>query len=52
MSDEKDNWGRADKLEAWFREGGALVIGYDMFRNLTNETNKKFKSKQRKTFAQ
>ena len=52
MSGEKDNWGRADRLQAWFREGGVLIIGYDMFRNLTNEKNKKFKSKQRNIFNQ
>ena len=50
MIGEKDNWGRADRLGAWFREGGVLIIGYDMFRNLTNETNKKFKKKQREMF--
>ncbi len=52
MSGEKDNWSRADKLNAWFREGGVLIIGYDMFRNLTNEKNKKFKAKQRNIFNQ
>ena len=51
MSKEKDNRGRADKLENWFDEGGVLLIGYDMFRNLTNATNKKFKPKMRETFA-
>lgn len=50
MSSDKDNWARADKMKAWFREGGVLIIGYDLFRNLTNEKNKKFKSKQRKIF--
>ena len=51
MSKEKDNRGRADKLENWFEEGGVLLIGYDMFRNLTNSANKKFKPKLRETFA-
>ncbi len=50
MSSDKDNWARADKMQAWFREGGVLIIGYDLFRNLTNEKNKKYKSKQRKIF--
>merc|ERR1719317_99377 len=50
MSGEKDNWGRADKINQWFREGGVLIIGYEMFRNLVNEGNKKFKKKQRETF--
>ena len=47
MSGEKDNWGRADKINQWFREGGVLIIGYEMFRNLVNEGNKKFKKKQK-----
>jgi transcriptional regulator ATRX len=50
MTTDKDNWARADKLQQWFREGGVLIIGYDLFRNLTNEANKKFKSKHRKIF--
>jgi len=50
MSAEKDNWGRADRLNQWFREGGVLIIGYEMFRNLVNEKNNKFKKKQRETF--
>jgi len=51
MSNEKDNHGRADKLECWFKEGGVLLIGYDMFRNLTNDANKKVKPKMRATFT-
>ena len=50
MSKEKDNWGRADRLQQWFREGGVLIIGYEMFRNLVNEKNGKFKKKQREIF--
>jgi len=50
MSDAKSNWGRVDKLNQWFREGGVLIIGYDMFRNLTNEKNQKFKKKQKDCF--
>merc|ERR1719336_3518526 len=50
MSSEKDNWGRADRLNQWFREGGVLIIGYEMFRNLVNEKNSKFKKKQREIF--
>jgi len=47
MSQEKDNWGRAERLSQWFRDGGVLIIGYEMFRNLVNEKNNKFKKKQR-----
>ena len=50
MSKEKDNWGRADRLQQWFREGGVLIIGYEMFRNLVNEKNGKFKKRQREIF--
>jgi len=50
MSQEKDNWGRADKLSQWFRDGGVLIIGYEMFRNLVNEKNNKFKKKQKETY--
>ena len=50
MSREKDNWGRADRLQQWYREGGVLIIGYEMFRNLVNEKNGKFKKKQREIF--
>ena len=37
MSDEKDNWGRADRLNEWVR-------------NLTNEVGKKFKKKQKEIY--
>ncbi len=50
MSGEKDNWGRADRLGQWRREGGVMIMGYDMFRNLTNEQTKKFKKKQKEVF--
>ena len=50
MSKEKDNWSRADRIQQWFREGGVLIIGYEMFRNLVNEKNNKFKKKQRDIF--
>ena len=52
MSKEKDNRGRAARLQQWFREGGVLIIGYEMFRNLVNEKNGKFKKKQREIFNQ
>lgn len=50
ISGEKDNWGRADRLDMWKREGGVMIMGYDMFRNLTRENDKKFKKKQREIF--
>merc|ERR1739838_992295 len=30
----KDNRKRADYLEQWHREGGVMILGYDMYRNL------------------
>ena len=50
MSKEKDNWGRADRVNQWFREGRVLIIGYEMFRNLVNEKNNKSKKKPREIF--
>ena len=52
MSGEKDNWGRMDRLALWKREGGVMIMGYDMFRNLTNENNKQFKKKMKETFKE
>ena len=53
ISGEKDMWGRADRIRHWGKNGGALIMGYDMFRNLTNEKNaKKFKKKQREIFME
>ena len=48
MSREKDNWGRCDRINQWYREGGVLIIGYEMFRNLVNEKNNRFKKKQKR----
>lgn len=50
ISGEKDNWGRCDRLDYWRRKGGAMILGYDMYRNLTNDKAKKFKKKQKEVF--
>merc|ERR1719483_695292 len=50
ISGEKDNWGRTDRLRYWRKNGGAMIMGYDMYRNLTNEKAKKFKKKQKEVF--
>ena len=50
MAAEKDNWGRADRINQWFGEGGVFIIEYEMFRNLVNEMNSKFIKKWRETF--
>ena len=53
ISGEKDMWGRADRIRYWGKNGGVLIMGYDMFRNLTNDKNpKKFKKKQKETFME
>ncbi|KAK4305277.1 hypothetical protein Pmani_022836 [Petrolisthes manimaculis] len=46
----KDLWGRAYRLDDWWREGGICIVGYDMFRNLSNTKNKRFKGKMKEIF--
>lgn len=46
----KQNSGRHFIVKEWFKEGGVLVIGYDMFRNLVNEKNKRLSKKMRMDF--
>lgn len=36
----KKNIERKFQLESWQRTGGVLLIGYEMFRNLTSTNNK------------
>ncbi|XP_014671870.1 PREDICTED: transcriptional regulator ATRX-like [Priapulus caudatus] len=33
----KDNWKRMDWCEGWYKNGGVMIMGYDMMRNLTSE---------------
>jgi hypothetical protein len=47
----RDVW-REGQLEPGGQAEQLVIIGYDMFRNLTNEKNKKFKAKQRNVFNQ
>ena len=37
-------------LRNWLEGGGVMIIGYDMYRNLANEQNKKVKPKARDIF--
>nr|XP_006823737.1 PREDICTED: transcriptional regulator ATRX-like [Saccoglossus kowalevskii] len=46
MASVKDNWRRADNLQAWHDDGGILIMGYDMYRALSKGSrirNKKLK---------
>lgn len=31
---------RVNKIDEWHTDGGVLIMGYDMFRNLSSETSK------------
>ena len=46
IASAKTNWARTDALEQWHRDGGLLIIGYEMYRNLT--LHKFIKSKKQK----
>ncbi|CAD6991977.1 unnamed protein product [Ceratitis capitata] len=52
MSKYKDKPTRIFKLNEWFEEGGACVIGYDMYRILANEKAKGLRKKQREVLQQ
>lgn len=47
----KQNSDRARELRHWQDTGGVLIIGYEMFRNLSAE-GKKFRPKMRKDFQE
>lgn len=46
----KQNYERSSKLREWLENGGVCVLGYDMFRNLSAENNKKFRKAQLTAF--
>ncbi|XP_065167322.1 transcriptional regulator ATRX homolog isoform X2 [Atheta coriaria] len=46
----KQNNGRASATMDWHKYGGVMVLGYDMFRNLSNETSKRMSKKMRLDF--
>jgi len=52
LSSVKSNDIRMFTLRNWFEDGGVMILGYDMYRNLTNEKNKKVRSKMREVFQQ
>lgn len=47
LSKYKDKQTRIFKLNEWFQEGGVCVLGYDMYRILSNEKAKGVRKKQR-----
>ena len=47
----KDNWGRSELLNDWHSGGGVMIMGYEMFRNLSQLTRVKNK-KQKKIFTE
>lgn len=48
----KKMYERSYKVTEWMNDGGVLIIGYDMFRNLTNNSNKRINKNIRKSFHQ
>jgi len=51
MSCVKDNWGRSELLSDWQNGGGIMIMGYEMFRNLSQLSRVKNK-KQKKIFTE
>lgn len=41
----KQNADRANKLMEWHNDGGIMILSYDMFRNLTNDTGSRLRKK-------
>ncbi|KAG5673897.1 hypothetical protein PVAND_003900 [Polypedilum vanderplanki] len=41
----KQNVDRANKLMEWHNEGGVMILSYDMFRNLSNDTGNRLRKK-------
>ncbi|KAK2718092.1 transcriptional regulator ATRX homolog isoform X3 [Artemia franciscana] len=50
LASAKQNNMRKIKLDAWFRTGGVMVMGYDAYRLYTNDVNKKIKGAYKQTF--
>ncbi|XP_053697900.1 transcriptional regulator ATRX homolog [Sabethes cyaneus] len=49
ISKYKNNIIRANQLMEWHNEGGVMILGYDMFRNLSNQTTGRIKKKVRES---
>ena len=50
LSSVKNNEIRMFTCRHWLENGGVMILGYDMYRNLTNEKNKRFKPRLREMF--
>ena len=44
ISRAKDVRARCDALQEWYTEGGVMILGYEMYRNLATLRNIKKKS--------
>jgi transcriptional regulator ATRX len=51
ISSVKQNVDRAAMLKNWHSDGGVMIMGYDMFRNLTQGSHCKSKN-QKKIFSE
>lgn len=47
----KDNWGRSEVIKDWQAGGGVLIVGYEMFRTLSQLSRVKNK-RQKKIFTE
>lgn len=48
----KQMYERKYRVSEWHTEGGVLIIGYTMFRNISNPENKKIQKKIRQVFVE
>lgn len=48
----KQNYERQYIVNEWHSDGGVLIIGYNMFRNLSNPDNKRLSKKMRNVFKE
>lgn len=51
LSEVSGNWNRADMLKGWMNYGGVLIMGYALYRNLSQCLRIKSK-KQKQIFKQ
>ena len=51
LSSVRDNFGRADLLRQWIDSGGIMIMGYEMYRNLS-QCKRIRNKKQKKAFSE